>query len=83
MTIPPLEVSLSSELAADMIGFFIYEGRCYVQYNHIDNGTDLIGEYLGTATGLIDEWTPKEGYVDFAGSVRGDFYSVKGYDPGI
>lgn len=81
VTIPPMGVSLSSNAEADMIGFFIYEGRCYVQYERIYEDTDIVEEYLGTATGLIDEWTLKEGYVDFAGSVRGDFYSVKGYDP--
>ena len=31
--------------------------------------------------GLIDEWTKKDGYVDLAGSISGDFYTVKGYDP--
>lgn len=83
ITIPAMEVSLSTEDIAmsDMIGFFIYEGRCYVQYEHIYEDTDIVGEYLGTATGTIDEWTPKEGYVDFAGSIRGDFYSVNGYAP--
>lgn len=81
VTIPPMDVSLSANIQADMIGFFIYQGRCYVQYEWIYNDADIIGEYLGTATGLIDEWTPKEGYVELAGSVRGDFYAVKGYDP--
>ena len=81
LTIPPMDVSLSSNVAADMMGFFIYQGRCYVQYEWIHDNVDIIGEHLGTATGLIDEWTPKEGYVELAGSVRGDFYAVKGYDP--
>lgn len=81
VTIPRMEVSLSANSAADMIAFFIYQGRCYVQYEWIYDDVDIIGEYLGTATGLIDEWTPKEGYVELAGSARGDFYAVKGYDP--
>lgn len=83
ITIPALEVSLSKEAAAmsDMIGFFIYEGRCYVYYENFSEAEGVVGEYLGTVTGMIDEWTPKEGYVDFAGSIRGDFYSVKGYEP--
>ena len=81
--IPAMEVTLSSETAAmsDMIGFFIYEGRCYVYYENFSEVEEVVGEYLGTVTGMIDEWTPEEGYVDFAGSIRGDFYSVKGYDP--
>lgn len=80
VTVPKLEVSLSANSEAKMIAFFIYHGRCYVQYEWLDDA-DIIGEYLGTATGLIDEWTPKEGYVELAGSVKGDFFSVKGYDP--
>ncbi len=83
ITIPAMEVSLSKEEAAmsDMIGFFIYEGRCYVYYENFSETEGIVGEYLGTVTGMIDEWTPEEGYVDFAGSIWGDFYSVKGYDP--
>ena len=82
VTIPKTDVSLSANAAADMIAFFIYQGNCYVQYEWIDDA-DLVGEYLGTATGLIDEWTPKDGYVELAGSVKGPFYSVKGIDPGF
>jgi len=81
VTIPQMEVTLSDDVAADMIGFFIYQGRVYTQYEWIYDDIDIVGEYLGTATGLIDEWTPQEGYVELAGSVSGDFYSVKGYDP--
>ena len=81
VTIPKMKVSLSASEAADMIAFFIYQGRCYVHYEWFYDDADLVGEYLGTATGLIDEWTPKEGYVELAGSIGGDFYSVKGYDP--
>lgn len=84
VTIPPLKVSLSKpseSSAADMLAFFIYQGRCYAQYEWIYDNADIVGEYLGTATGLINEWTPQEGYVELAGSVRGDFYEVKGYNP--
>lgn len=81
VTIPQMEISLSSDTQADMLGFFIYQGRCYVQYEWIYDDVDFIGEYLGTATGLIDEWTAREGYVELAGSVKGNFYSVKGFDP--
>lgn len=81
--IPKMEVTLSTPdgVEADMIGFFIYQGRCYTQYEWLETEADLVGEYLGTATGMIDEWTPAEGYVELAGSVSGDFYSVNGYDP--
>lgn len=83
ITIPKAEVALSQTegVAADMLAFFIYQGRCYLQYNWIDHGSDLVGEKVGTATGLIDEWTPAEGYVELAGSVSGDFYTVRGFAP--
>lgn len=81
VSIPKLDVSFSNDVEADMIGFFIYQGSCYVQYEWLENAEDVVGEYLGTATGLIHEWTPGDGYVELAGSVKGDFYSVKGYDP--
>ena len=83
VTIPKMNVLLSpkDKAAADMVGFFIYQGRCYVQYEWIYNDVNFIGERLGTATGFIDEWTPADGYVDFAGSVDGDFYAVEGISP--
>lgn len=83
ITIPKAEVTLSQTdgVEADMLAFFIYQGRCYLQYDRIDHGSDLVGEKVGTATGLIDEWTPAEGYVELAGSVSGDFYTVRGFAP--
>ena len=79
--IPPLSVSLSSRAQTDMLAFFIYQGRTYTQYEWIEDGGAVVGEWLGRATGLIDEWTPRDGYVELAGSVSGDFYAVNGYDP--
>ena len=81
VSIPPLDVYLGNDIEANMIGFFIYHGSCYVHYEWLENAENIVGEYLGTAIGLIDEWTPKDGYVELAGSVKGDFYSVNGYDP--
>lgn len=83
VTIPPADVYLGNDASAQasMAVFFIYQGRCYVQYETLDEDYNLIGEHLGTAKGLIDEWTPADGYVDLAGSIGGDFYAVNGYDP--
>lgn len=83
VTIPPMEVTLSKSdgIAMEMQAFFIYQGRCYVQYEWLYDSADVVGERLGTATGLINEWTPSDGYVELAGSVSGDFYAVKGFDP--
>ena len=82
VTIAPLTVDLCDHPDADMDmeALFIYEGRCYVQYGTLADASHLIGEKLGTATGLIDEWTEEDGYVELAGSVFGDFYSVNGFD---
>lgn len=83
VTIPPMEVTLSKSdgVEMDMMAFFIYQGRCYVENGWYEDCLDVVGEHLGTATGLIDEWTTKDGYVELAGSVGGDFYAVKGFDP--
>ena len=81
VTIPKLNISISENSSANMIAFFIYQGRVYVQDEWLSNAHNLIGEHLGTATGSINEWTKKEDYVELSGSVYGDFYSVQGYDP--
>ncbi len=81
VVIPPLEVSLDHSQPADMVRFFVYRGRVYAQAELLPMDADVIGQRLGTVTGLIDEWTPEEGYVELAGSAEGDFYSVKGLDP--
>jgi len=81
LTIPKKELNLSNNAAADMLGFFIYQGRMYLQYEFLDSLEGIKGEYLGTSNGLIDEWTRSDGYVEGAGSVSGDFYSVKGMSP--
>lgn len=83
ITIDPMTVDLHQNggLAADMMAFFIYEGRSYVEYCRVTNKADsLLGDYVATAKGLIDEWTEEDGYVELAGSITGDFYTVRGYD---
>lgn len=81
ITLPKPNVSLSKDSMADMLALFIYQGGLYVQNGYSYDDIDVVGEYLGKSTGLIDEWTPKDGYVELAGTISGDFYSVKGYDP--
>ncbi len=81
VSLPSYSVNLRKEdgVASDMALLFIYEGRCYVQT--CDYMTkDVVGEYVCTTTGLIDEWTEKDGYVEFAGSFEGDIYTVAGVD---
>lgn len=82
--IPPLEIYLPSEgEAVDMVGFFIYQGNCYTQYEWIEDADvgGLVGECLGTVSGTIDEWSSPDAYVELSGTVKGDFYAVKGMDP--
>lgn len=82
--IPAMKVQLEKRddgIMADMLAFFIYDGRCYVQDKYYKEGFSLVGDYVGASVGLINEWTSEDGYVDYAGSVSGKFYEVKGYDP--
>ena len=81
--VPPMEVPMEgdAQIEADMLSFFIYQGRLYVECSRAQNGADLVGEKLGTSNGRIDEWTPDSGYVEGSGTAWGDFYAVNGYDP--
>ena len=71
----------------DMIAFIVYRGAIYTQSEYYIGGDaaavdGLVGEYLGTSDGSINEWSSREEYGrDYAGSIPGDFYAVKGYDP--
>lgn len=74
---------------AEMIGLVVYRGGIYTQAEWY-RGEDaariegLVGEYLGHAAGRIDEWSTQEEYaLEFASTIPGDVYSVKGYDPGF
>jgi len=79
--IPEAGVSTDGSSISDMLAFFIYDGRVYVEYEVVAKKNDLVGDYLGDVEGTIEEWTAEDGYVDYAGSTSGAFYTVKGYDP--
>ena len=87
--IPAIELpaSVPEGTQMDMIACIVFRGAVYSQSADymgeearvIDA---LVGEYLGTSDGSIDEWSTREEYGrDFAGSIPGDFYAVNGYDP--
>ncbi len=82
VTIPNMEVSLDANASACMIPFFIYQGKQFIWLAEVEDPS-VLGDHLGTVTGPIDVWTPAEGYVDFAGSIQGEIYSVQGSDPGF
>ena len=88
VTIPKMNLSLKKpeeDVAVDMLGFFILNGRSYIQYefqwDYKEKGADFVGDYVGHVTGLIDEWTEADGYVDGAGTYTGNVYQVKGVSP--
>ena len=81
--IPPVELPEVPEgagIAMDMTAFVIYGGLIYESSGRAASSGELVGEYLFTSTGGIDEWTDEDGYTEGAGSVAGDVYTVNGYD---
>ncbi len=84
--IPAIELPKTDPtIQADMIGIVVYQGRIYIQAGFLecDNRTKkaLTGEYLGTATGTIDEYSTQDDYTqEFSSTIPGDVYTVKGYN---
>ena len=74
------EGTATTEIMADMIAFFIYQGNMYEQYEIVDE-PELVGAYVGTVIGQIDEWSKEDAYVESAGSVQGNLYEVNGFSP--
>ena len=83
--IPAIELPETQDgLAMDMIACVVYNGAVYTQGAWLEDASALLGEYLGRATGGIDEWSDESEYgVEFAGTVAGELYAVKGYDTGF
>lgn len=79
--------TITEGVELDMIGLVVYQGSIYTQGKWYDdkeaeNVLDLVGDYLGYAKGNINEWSTQDEYAtEFAGTARGDVYSVKGYSP--
>jgi hypothetical protein len=83
----------NGEIAARMRPLFVYKDKIYIRYSTAIASPDgysvseadmlnLRGEYLGTTTGGIDEWSGDESYIaDFASNIgEAEVYTVKGYD---
>ncbi|MDO5292671.1 MAG: hypothetical protein Q4F05_07965 [bacterium] len=88
VTLSSLELpSSSASQLSDMIGLVIYQGHIYQDSGRITVNQKtkdaLVGTYVGTATGSIDEWTSNsnsdEYEKDFASTFAGDIYTVSGY----
>ncbi len=75
----------NNDIVADIIGLVVYKGNIYTQteyYYGEDDGRikELVGEYLGYATGKINEWSSQDDYAkEFASTYEGNVYSVNGY----
>ncbi|MBR6172539.1 MAG: hypothetical protein IKQ49_05150 [Eubacterium sp.] len=81
ITLPDPETAAT----ADMIQLVVWQGNIYT-YAGICYEPDIIkalqGDYLGEATGSIDEWSKPSDYEQYlAGTFSGKVYTVKGYDP--
>ncbi len=85
--IPAVELPAETDsVEYAMMGLVVYKGGIYTSaelYYGDDAGRidELVGDYLGYATGSINEWSTQDEYaVEFASSCTGEVYSVKGYD---
>lgn len=85
--LPPVELPSPGEAAmADMIACVMVDGNMYTQgeifYDADAERIDsLLGEKLGDATGTIECFSdPSEYEKPFASTLRGEVYTVQGYD---
>jgi hypothetical protein len=94
ITIAEMELpTANGEVAARMRPLFVYQNKIYIRYSTAIATADgytvreedmlkLRGDYLGTTTGGIDEWSGDDAYIaDFASNIGdAEVYTVKGYD---
>lgn len=86
--VPAVELPEDTEgVEFDMLALVVYKGGIYTQAECYHDGEaekidDLVGTYLGYATGSINEWSTQDEYAEeFASSIAGEVYEVQGYDP--
>lgn len=75
----------TSDMMMDMIGCLVYKGKVYTQstgfytYDSVI-AEQLVGEYVGEATGILEEWSSQEEWAtEFASTYSGSVYKVNGY----
>ena len=85
--IPAQELPEPAEgVECDMIGALVYEGHVYTEaetyYGEEAEKIDgLMEEKLGHAAGTLNEWSEDADYaVEFASTMDGEVYTVRGYD---
>lgn len=74
-------------VAADMIGLVVWKGHVYTAETQYYQGAEaetllpLVGDYVGTAIGNINEWSTQDEYAkELASTYAGEIYTVRGYD---
>ena len=61
--VPAIELpDPGSGFTVDMIACVVYDGAVYTQGEWLGDASALVGEYLGHATGSIDEWSDESEY---------------------
>ena len=85
VTIPRIELPETGSAETDMIGLVVYNGNIYTQAELLRcseaEREALLGEYLGYATGGLDEFSDESEYSqEFASNIAGEIYTVNGYD---
>ncbi len=80
-----IELPSESSATLDMIGLIVYHSNIYTQTKNVKCSKEqqkaLIGAYLGTAVGNLDEWSKRSEYSkELASSAVGKVYKVNGYD---
>lgn len=83
--VPKIELQNNTNVAVDIIGLIVYQGRIYTQADttiRLESAKKILGEKLGTTKENIDEWSQQDDYaVEFASSIgKQAVYSVKGYN---
>ena len=80
-----LPENTSDMMSADMIGCLVYQGSVYTHTTEFAIADPaiaepLVGEYIGEATGMLDEWSSQEDWAtEFASTYTGSVYKVNGY----
>jgi len=86
--IPRFEIPESDGMSeADMLPVIVYEGRIYVgrqwymDGEHKEKLSHLIGRHLGNGSGNLDEYSSQEAYTnEYASNFTYGIYSLAGYD---
>ena len=80
---PQVSLKAFDDPNASPMAYFVYDGRVYFGQPLVKEREGVLGEHLGRTTGLLPFWGPMDGYVDFAGTVVNEIYTVNGMNPEV